>query len=323
MKTADLHEEFLNILFDKIPKKNIVNSISDMLKLEKDAAYRRLCGKVNFSVREMGIIADKMGISLDQLIHKGNEMVWMPFSLRHPVKMGTMDIVFDMIDSCFERMARSDSQTGEMGNIYTTLPMEYYLYSPVLTKFMFFKWGHYFVGTDEFNDYANWTPPSKLNGLLERLKAVYNFDKTYYIIDDSLISSLAKEICYFHRMHIITAGEMEEIKDALKDMLTKLEQCLSGLYIPTVGIAREAAFYVCPMPLGFTSNYFLSENIQCIIFQTNFNFCMIEDNRENFFKLKEWVDSFRGISTMLSRSGRIERRLFFKSQHEVLDYILG
>lgn len=323
MKTVDLHEEFIQVLYSRLHKKDIVNTVAEVLRLEKDAAYRRLNGKVNFSVREIGIICTELNISLDGLMHKNDQFTWLPFILEHPVNVRSMDELFDVIDACFVQMSLINPQTGETGNIYSSLPMEFYLHSPVLTKFMLFKWGHYFVGTEEFNNYSEWKLPQRANGLFERLQAVYNFNKAYYILDDSLFRSLAKEIHYFHKIHVITTQEKKEIKYAFKDMLTKIEHCLNGTYRPTIEKLQQASFYGCSLPLGFTSNYFMSENMQSIAFHTNFSFCIVDDDKKTFNKLKNWVDSFRNISTLLSHSGRIERRLFFEEQHRLVDYILN
>ena len=42
----------------------------------------------------------------------------------------------------------------------------------------------------------------------------------------------------------------------------------------------------------------------------------------NFNKIKEWINSLCHISTLLSRSGRIERRLFFNTQYRIIDEVL-
>ena len=71
MKKKDLHDIFIEELQNRgIKKADLVYLISDILKLEKESAYRRLAGKVNFSVREMGILAKALNISLDSLLYQ-------------------------------------------------------------------------------------------------------------------------------------------------------------------------------------------------------------------------------------------------------------
>lgn len=321
MKTLDLHEEFLKVLCNKLSKKDVVNVVAEILNLEKDAAYRRINGRVNFSAREIGVICNTLSISLDSLMAKNDRLTWLPFSLDQPLKSRSVDEVFDWVDLCIERASRCHLQPAERGNVYNTLPIEIFLNSPVLTKLMFFKWGHYFIGTKEFNYYADWELPRRAIDLQKRLSAVYFYDNTYYIWDDSLIAMLVREIRNLHVMHVITTEEMKEIKNALEEVLDKLEECLNGNYMPTVGIAPNSVFYSCPVHLGFTCNYLTSGNMQSATLATNFSSCMIDD-KETFDRLKNWVDSFRNISTLLSQSGRLERRLFFEEQHKVISSML-
>lgn len=325
MKSVDLHEEFLNAINDKIPRKaDLVNFIADTLIIEKDSAYRRLSGKVTFSAREIGIITDKLGISLDKLVHRNEGQMWLPFILEHPLKVRSLETLLDVAEQCIEKMSNIVQEPAEGGNIHSTMPIEFYLYSPVLTKFFFFRWGHFFVGSKEYDNYSDWVLPQRVVELGEQLIASYKFEKTFYIWDDAIIWLHCKEIANMHRMGVITTEEKNELKLALKDLLNKLEQVVSGVNIPEIpSDIDKISFYVSSMHLGFSSNYFVSGNCNHFIsMQTIFSFCLIDNNPETFRQLKDWTDSFKGISTLLSQSGRIERKIFFDNQRNIIDYIL-
>lgn len=326
MQPTDLHEKFLSALFDKFPKKSaLTNMISDILRIEKESAYRRLTGKVNFSVRETGIIADKLGISLDMLANGKTKHMWFPFQLESPLK-SSMDVLFYVVDENLSRIEQIIKSPAMSGNIYNSLPMEFYLYSPVLTKFMFFKWGHYFVGGDEFNDFTHWEIPQELSGLEQRVKDIMcSLQHSYYIWDDAVIWTHIHEAANMYKMRVINKQEKNDIKEAFKGLLTKLEQTLSGICVDEFGIVPDILdFYVCSRSSGFTCNYYISEENKhhMAFFQTNYSHCMIDNDFENFNKLKAWVDSFKHISTVLSRSGRTERRIFFDTQLKLIDLIL-
>lgn len=326
MKATDLHEQFLNALCDRFPKKSILtNMISDILRIEKESAYRRLTGKVNFSVRETGIIADKLGISLDTLSNGKTKQMWFPFQLESPLQ-SSMEVLFHMVGESLSRLGQITREPALNGNIYNSLPMEFYLYSPVLTKFMFFKWGHYFVGGDEFNDYTRWEIPQQLSELHKPVKDIMGSLKNiYYIWDDAVIWTHIHELADMYKMRVISKQEKNEIKEALKDLLAKLEQMLTGVYIDEFSTApRILDFYVCSRSSGFTCNYYVSEESKehRAFFQTNYSHCVIDNDFESFHKLKDWLDSFKHISTVLSRAGRIERRIFFDTQLKLIDLVL-
>ena len=233
-----------------------------------------------------------------------------------------MEVLSRIVDRSIGRIVAEADEPAEMGTICNSVPIEFFLYSPVLTKFMFFKWGYYYVGTEEFNRYSEWKLPEMLSDLLDRVKSIFLLHKTYYIWDESLIWVLCREITRFYKMQIITPEEKDEICLALKDMMVKLEQTLNRSYMPTVGVAREAAFYVSSIPMGFMCNYIQAGSRHSLTFQAGFSVCTIDNSPGDFRRLREWVDSFRDVSTLLSRSGRIERRLFFESQYKIIDDLL-
>jgi len=323
MKTPNLHEGFLKALRAKVSQKDIAATVGDILRIERDAAYRRLSGKVMFSAQEIGILASQLNISLDKLIRVDDEYIWLPFILEQPMKMTSMDGLLNMSESMMEHIRALKGGPIETGNIYCSLPLEFYLYSPILTKFMFFRWGYHFVGTEEFNNYSEWKIPERILGWPDKIREIYHVDKAYYIWDETLISNLVREIAGFYRMHIITKKEMKEIKDQFKDMLNKIEQCLHGTYAPSMVVADEGDFYISPVSLGFTGTYFTAGDSHVIELATNFSFSIIRDDPESFKKMKQWLDSFKNISTMLSRSGRLERRVYFEEQRKIIDSILG
>ncbi|WP_270487756.1 hypothetical protein [Butyricimonas synergistica] len=324
MNKKDLHDEFIDELCRKIPKRtDLINLVSDILRLEKESIYRRLARKVNFSIREMGILAKELNISIDRLLYKEESHQWMPVVLEVPAKLHSMDSLADIIEQNFNRVKRiNEDAPGEMGNVYHTLPLEFFLHSPLMTKFMFFKWGNYFVQSEEFNHFTQWELPSRLSAIIERYTEIFNFSEVFYVWDNSLIWALSNEINNFHKMHIITTQEKEDIKNELHDILSKLEKTLNGTYVPNIPLPSETAFYVSSMNIGFTSCYYVSGSRHFALFQSNFSFSMIENSREDFGKIKEWIQSFCNISTLLSKSGRFERRLFFNAQNKIIDDIL-
>lgn len=324
MSREDLHDAFIGELSRKVPRRaDLVNQIADILKLEKESVYRRMAGKVNFSVRETGILAQALNISLDSLLDRNRKVQWLPFVLASPMRLRSMDSFCDMIDRNLEKIREINrGEPGETGNVYNSLPMEFFISSPLLMKFMFFKWGNYFVQSEEFNDFSAWRMPERLAAIPAKYGEIYNFREAFHIWDSSLIWTLAKEIVNFYRMHVITEAEKREISHELKELLSRIEQGLNGTYVSSIPFPEELDFYVSSINVGFSSSYYASGDRQLALLQTNFSFSVIENSEDTFQQIKEWIRSFRNISTLLSRSGRIERRLFFENQHKIIDQLL-
>lgn len=324
MQKKDLHDEFIDELCKKVPKRaDLINLVSDILKLEKESIYRRLARKVNFSIREMGILAKELNISIDRLLYKEEDHQWLPVALAIPLKLDSMDCLCDMIEQNIKRIAYINRDApGQMGNVYHILPLEFFIHYPMIMKFMFFKWGNYFIRSEKFNHFSSWELPHRLSTLTENYIDTYNFEKIFYIWDNSLIWILAREIDNFYKMNIITTQEKEDIKEELHKLLSNIEMTLNGTRVPEIPYPPETTFYVSSVNIGFTSNYYQSDNRHFATFQSNFSFSMIENSEEDFAKVKEWINSFCDISTLLSKSGRFERRLFFNAQYKILDDIL-
>ena len=324
MKKINLHDQFVAELNHKFPKKaDLVNLISDILKLEREPVYRRIAGKVNFSVQEIGILSVELNISLDSLLYGKEETQWIPLTLKTPLKFQSMDHLCDMIDRNLQLIKDINREdTGEAGRILSTLPLGFYISSPMIMKFMFFKWGHYFIRSEEYNLFSEWKIPDRVSAITAKYKDAFHFNKIFYIWDASLIMLLCREITNFHQMHIITTDEKNEIRNELKGILLKLERYLNGTYTPGIHRTPEMSFYISSTNLGFESHYYTSGNKFQAVLQTYFSFSVINNSKENFERAKEWIKSFQSISTLLSRCGRKERRLFFETQNKIVDRLL-
>ena len=324
MKTLDLQEEFINALSVKIPKKaDLENKISDILRIEKDSAYRRLSGKVNFSIREMGVLAKEFGISLDCLLRNNMEYLWVPLLLEQPQTQMSMDSLCDVMEAGVDVLSKITEEPTEAGCLYNSLPPEFFVHFPTLAKFMFFKWGHYFIGTEEFHNFSKWEIPERVLVYMDKLKKGFEFEKMYYIWDNSLIWNVSWELDSLCKMHIVTQEEKNTIKEELKELLKRIEGFLNGNYVPHMRLPEDVDFFVSTVSMGFIACYYDSKERHSVSFRTSFSFAVVDDCDDSFYKMKEWIDSLKRMSTMLSKGGRIERRLFFETQFNTIDHILG
>lgn len=320
MKTPDLQDAFIDTLIAKEARRaDLENRIADILGIEKEAAYRRLSGKVNFSIREMGILANEFGISLDRLLRSDQEQTMMPFILESPAQKRSIEELCDVIDRDLEALRIINLSPAESGNIYSSLPLEFFTFFPMLTKFMFFKWGHYFVGTEEFNDFSSWELPERLAAVPGKIGECTNYSKLFYIWDSSLVWAIIWEMDSLYKMHVITAEEILAVKKELKDLLKNLEKFLSGTFTSDISFVSDMEFYVSTIHLGFSSSYYESAAAYGFSYRTNFSFAVSDNCYDTFKIVKDWIDSLKNMSTKLSQSGRIERKLFFETQYKIID----
>lgn len=270
----------------------------------------------------MGILANSLNLSLDKLLHNNDWYQWMPFILDSPMKVKSMDVLAESLEATLGQIAEVTQEPSDFASVFNSLPLEYFMHHPHLMKFMYFKWGHYFVGTDEFNDYAQWELPERFLKIKDICEPITTrMAHIVYIWDDSLIWTLAREIDFFYKMHAINTVDRDLIKNDLKQQLTQLEKYIKGTFIPK-HTSSNVSFYVSNINMGDTSWYISSKAKCASLFKTNFARSPVSNCNQSFANIKEWIDSLKNFSVLLSGSGQMERRLFFEKQHEIIDLIL-
>ncbi|MDL2290117.1 hypothetical protein LJB95_01790 [Paludibacteraceae bacterium OttesenSCG-928-F17] len=318
-----LTESFINELHRNIPlRPDLVKEISRILNIEREPASRRLSGSVNFSIDEMGKLAKELNISLDSLLHKNDKYLNVPILLESPWSKNSMSSLFDIISQKLDIINKISTEPYELISIFNSLPIETFIHFPNLIKFMLFKWGHFFVGTNEFYDYSSWEVPEEFYGFKKKVETWNNSaGKRHYVWDVSLIWTLVKEINYLSEMDVINKEDREIIKDELHSMLTYSEE-----YIKNLNDIRsndiETYFYMSNIPTGISWMHITSEIGQVAVANTHFSRSGFTTDLKSAKTISDWISSLIKLSTLISGSGHKERRLFFKEQHELVDYLL-
>ena len=128
MKKDLLYDNLLNAVREKIPQRTVlVNTLVDLLCIEKEAVYRRLRGEVAFTFAEIVTIANEFGISLDNLIGTVTAKS-RPFQLKLVDFVNPVDIDYDMLDQYVDilGLAREDEQS-ELIDCTNILPQQLYM----------------------------------------------------------------------------------------------------------------------------------------------------------------------------------------------------
>ena len=132
---------FMAAARNKIPHKaTLVNTITELLDIDKDVVYRRLRGEVKFSFAEMAMIAKSLGISLDNIAgidteqSKPAKMNIARYSNPHNADYDTLISYIDLLKTMKDE---PDSKIMEAANL---LPHALYLNYEYITRFYLFKW---------------------------------------------------------------------------------------------------------------------------------------------------------------------------------------
>lgn len=322
MYRINLHERFVQGLKEKFTRRSeLVNLISEILFIEKESASRRLSGRVNFSVDEIGILACKLGISLDSLLYPIDSTLMVPFVMNCPKKQTSFDVVIEILEKSVSQHRELIREPAGIVTVFDSLPIEFFVHYPELCKFLYFKWGHFFVGTSEFKDYRNWRMPAKLDSLHKELMDCYAcYQSAVYIWDNPVIWNLTNDIRYLLQIDMLQREDAAKIKADVHRMLDDVEGVASGM--PNADSALEnKEFYVSSINIGMTVTCITGKNRSMSFFKTFFVNSYTSPDRNFCMSAGSWINGMKKVSTLISGSGEKERTLFFKEQHRIVDTV--
>lgn len=304
MKT-DLNEELIRIIKQHVPAgENVANWLCDNLKMERESAYRRLRGNVIFTFEEVVKIASKLGFSLDTLVDSGN----------------TTHVLFDMEllnkNSSYINMYRD--RILEHANLYkrlnyngklrmgiNSMPHLFSISKPLLSKFRIYKWIYQLQNAKNNLPLSNFEIPADILKVHDYYQeCVKNIPHAIIIMDNNVFHSLIQDISYFRKRNLISDKDLEQIKNELTQIVDYLESVMStgksvgggmiDIYLSSVDL--EATYLHIENGEEEHSNirmYSISS-----LDSTNKNVCQFQ---------KEWIESLKKFSTVITQSGEIER----------------
>lgn len=323
-KKTYLLDDFRNILKERVPSRpDLVRRISEILNIEKESISRRLNGNVSFTVDELGKLAAEFDISIDSLLDKEHRRQWRRCILEQPLRETSLEPMAGRVEQFLDRYNEIGVENSEFGFLFTTLPINLFIGYPYLSRFILFKWGHYYIGSNDFYDYESWQTPERFLNIKERF-AQRRFDdgKVICIWDDALIWMLCREIQHFHSMHILRRKHVDLIRDELHEMLSAHELSIRN-DSETRGNNLDFQLYISNIHLGVNGWYHISEKGCMSFVHSNFIRTDISDNPETCMAIREWIISLRRISSLISGTGEKERYVFHKEQHKIVDLLLA
>jgi len=322
MNEAGLHEAFVEALTAKIPKKSrLAEFIAENLCIEKETAYRRLRGEVQFSLRETGILAEKLNISLDGLIRKtnssfaSNEKLLMELSSDYLT--GTYDEaqILDMIS--YLEVLTSEPNT-EFGVAVAGLPFSLFLQYSLLARFYRLKFLHH------FEDSRKSVPFEKIvesEGKIKYRHELYllfrEMPYTYYIWDRRIIPELVHDIKYAQSIRLLKESEAQELKKELLRFLNDLERlAIKGKFEET---GNKFELYISDAHIDNTYAYLSSDQRQASMISCFILFVTTSEDLIPYKRISNWIKSLKRFSTLVSDIGERERILFFEKQRAIVN----
>lgn len=316
MITNELNTGLVNAVREKLPSKdNLANALMDILYIGKEAIYRRLRGEVPFTLTEAAIISRKLGVSLDKMIgvsFQDNAV----FDMNIVGSNKPLETYYSMLEKQVELFhAVEEDENSEIGTSSNIIPQTLSLNYDMLSKFRLFKWMYQNENIrckhfDELN-----IPQNMVDKQKEYARMVSRIHSVDYIWDNMIFSHLVTDIQYFCSIHLITDEDKNLLKEELFVLIDEME-ALAARGKSKAG--NDVRIYISNINFEATYSYLETSSTQLSLIRIYSINSITTQDPEMFRGLKEWIQSLKKFSTLISESGEMQRIQFFKQQREII-----
>lgn len=319
MITNELNTGLVNAVREKLPsKENLANTLMDILYIGKEAIYRRLRGEVPFTLTEAAIISRKLGISLDKMIgvsFQDNAV----FDMNIVDSSNPLDAYYSILEKSTNLLDSIKEDPGsELGTSSNIIPQTLSLKHSILSKFRLFKW-MYQNENIKCKHFESLMIPQKLTDKQkEFVDAALHIHSIDYIWDSMVFSHLVNDIQYFCDIHLLSDEDKNLLKEELFLLIDDLEE------LATRGknkMGNDVRIYISNINFEATYSYLEANLIKLSLIRVYSINSITTQDSEMFRGLKEWIQSLKKFSTLISESGEMQRIQFFKQQREIISIL--
>ncbi|MCD7972652.1 MAG: hypothetical protein LUG18_08280 [Candidatus Azobacteroides sp.] len=319
MIKKSLNEIFIDTIREKIPEKGkLTNKLIEILSIEKEAIYRRLRNDVPFTFAEIVTISRSLSISLDNIVglmHMNAPYQFQMIDYIYPTKLD-----YAKLDNYIAVLKYMQKESfSEVAEASCTLPEPIFLNYKHLTRYHLFKWNyHHHFGSKPLISFHDIQIPERLAALQQaHFAEIGHIKHTFYIWDFLIIQYLINDIQSFASLNMITPEDVKILKEELFRMLDYMEElALNGQYKET---GNRVFIYISDFNFEFSCSYMESPNHRISVMKAFTLNGISSIDEEAFINMKNWVNSYKRLSNMISVSGEKTRIQFFNRQREIVN----
>ncbi len=317
MKDA-LNNGLIKAMREHLPEDtNLANYIMDVISIGKEAVYRRLRGEVPFTFYEVSLLSQSLGLSLDQIVGT-NRSDGAIFNLNVSNGIPQMDQSHDILTRYYKLFNFVKDDPGAvLSAACNIVPFTFYSPYERLTKFRLCRWMHQNNGMKITTSMSDIIVPEKILESQRRLtQETRLLPNSYTILDNNVFQALVREIKYFAGLNMLTDEDLEIMKQELHHMLDEMEQIAAKGEYPN---GNKVHLYLSNINFEATYTFLEKGSFQLCMFRLYAINYMDSQHPEICRAQKEWIQSLKRYSTLISQSGEIQRMIFFTKQREIVD----
>ncbi|NDW19691.1 hypothetical protein D0T53_12330 [Dysgonomonas sp. 216] len=319
-KSLKFNQKLIDTLAEIYPKKNDqLALLMELLYLGKEAAYRRLRGEVAFSFSEACVIVKHLNLSLDDIAY-GQESDLVTFKMKAPTAdiMHYHEIVVDDHITIFNKIIQDQNAT--IVAAYNMIPHSFLMSFENLSRFRVLKWNYQLLLVENEISFSNIEIPHRVLEKQKELVGLIDMVEDNTIIFDRFIFiSFVRDICHFYNLGVLSKEDVELLKHELNRLLNWFEKtALTGynesgkrvwLYLSNTNFESEYIYIKSKtMETAYLDAYLMNS-----LYTSDPKMCELHRN---------WIESLRKYSTLISVSCEKERMHFFDKQRKVVESLL-
>jgi hypothetical protein len=220
----------INQKFSEVLRKNIPNHLSAvdelavLLNINYDAAYRRLNGKVSFSLEEAVLISTKYNISLNDLFVVGVPNSYVVKDSKPILTLNDINTYLENVYDEYKYLAHRED--ASLLFAAREIPMFYFFLDPILIKFKFYIWFYVLNVTSikkrtSFNDFVLTT---KMIENAKKVGEIYPHINLTEIWSYGALNNVLQQLLYFYKIRQISTLDAEIIINAIHSEINNIEE---------------------------------------------------------------------------------------------------
>jgi hypothetical protein len=313
MNTKLLNRNFIEAVKEHLPENAQLSGVlMNILGIGKEAVYRRLRCEVPFTFTEASLISQKLGISLDHLSSARADQSAL-FNLHMINHENPFDTYHRAMEDLLQNYVRvKDDPVAECYTASNLLPHMFYMDHEYLSKFLLYKWMYQQNKAANVKYLDDLEVPAKIRRVqADFVETTRSIASSTFIWDEMMFLSLINELKYFYDIRLITLEEKNILKEELLSMIDTLEDLAFRGAHPN---GKKVFIYVSRIHFEATYSYLQAKSFR-LSFIRVYSINTISTTDWNLFEYqKNWIQSLKKYSTLITVSGEMPRIQFLEKQ---------
>ena len=310
----------IKVIRQKVPKeKNLAVYLADKLALGRESVYRRLRGEIYFTFEEIATLSLDLGFSIDNIIgaKKSENALFNIHMLQNSNFLDIYANKMKVYGQMFREMGNHPNTKARIS--VNTLPYYLHIKQENLSRFCIYKWLHQSQKIGINDKFAAFELPEEIlethNCFYEDIQLIRDIT---IIMDGNIFWSAAKDIQYFFKRGLLSNEDVQVLQKELLNIIDELEETA------TEGVSKNGAkalIYISSVDLE--ASYLHLEDDERQFAQVRvFSISAIDSENQGLCNIqKEWIESLKKYSVLITQSGEIQRFEYISRQREIINNI--